>query len=180
MGKEYFCNPVNVPYRYQFNKPQVQGMSGDAPVQVAREAADPSMIQFQGKYYIFASMTLSVWISEDMVHWESHRLPESLPLYDYAPDARVVGDYVYFCASRKEEACSFYRTKDVINGPYEEIKGTFPFWDPNLFVDDDGRMYFYWGCSNQTPIWGVELAPETMKPLTEKKELIWGDRKSVV
>lgn len=30
MGKEYFCNPVNVPYRYQFNKPQVQGMSGDA------------------------------------------------------------------------------------------------------------------------------------------------------
>lgn len=25
MGKEYFCNPVNVPYRYQFNKPQVQG-----------------------------------------------------------------------------------------------------------------------------------------------------------
>ena len=28
MGKEYFCNPVNVPYRYQFNKPQVQGMSG--------------------------------------------------------------------------------------------------------------------------------------------------------
>ena len=37
MGKEYFCNPVNVPYRYQFNKPQVQGMSGDASVQVARE-----------------------------------------------------------------------------------------------------------------------------------------------
>ena len=43
MGKEYFCNPVNVPYRYQFNKPQVQGMSGDASVQVAREAADPSV-----------------------------------------------------------------------------------------------------------------------------------------
>ena len=74
MGKEYFCNPLNVPYRYQFNKLQVQGMSGDAPVQVAREAADPSMIQFQGKYYIFASMTLSVWMSEDMVHWECHRL----------------------------------------------------------------------------------------------------------
>ena len=34
-----------------------------------------------------------------MVHWESHRLPDSLPLYDYAPDVRVVGDYVYFSAS---------------------------------------------------------------------------------
>ena len=53
MGKEYFCNPVNVPYRYQFNKPQVQGMSGDASVQVAREAADPSMIQFQGEILYF-------------------------------------------------------------------------------------------------------------------------------
>ena len=63
---------------------------------ISREAADPSMILFQGKYYIFAPMTLSVWVSEDMVHWESHRLPDSLPLYDYAPDVRVVGDYVYF------------------------------------------------------------------------------------
>ena len=31
----------------------------------------------------------------------SHRLPDSLPLYDYAPDVRVVGDYVYFSASRE-------------------------------------------------------------------------------
>lgn len=175
MREKYFCNPLNVTYRYQFHKPQIQGMPGDAPVQVAREAADPSMIWFQGKYYIFASMTLSVWVSEDMVHWESFRLPVELPLYDYAPDARAVGDYVYFCASRKDKPCNFYRTKDILHGPYEEIIGTFPFWDPNLFVDDDGRMYFYWGCANMTPVWGVELDPDTMKPLTEPKELIWGD-----
>ena len=64
-------------------------------------------------YYIFASMNLSVWVSEDLVNWESHRLPENLPLYDYAPDARVNGDYVYFCASKKGEVCDYYRTKDV-------------------------------------------------------------------
>ena len=94
MKKQYFCNPLNMDYRYQF----IQDMrSGED--KISREAADPSMILFQGKYYIFASMTLSVWVSEDMVHWESHRLPESLPLYDYAPDVRVVGDYVYFIPS---------------------------------------------------------------------------------
>ena len=77
MKKQYFCNPLNMDYRYQF----IQDMrSGED--KISREAADPSMILFQGKYYIFASMTLSVWVSEDMVHWESHRLPESLPLYD--------------------------------------------------------------------------------------------------
>ena len=175
MTTNYICNPLNVPYRYQFNKPQIQGMLETAPVQVAREAADPSMICFHGKYYIFASMTLSVWVSEDLVHWESYRLPDYLPLYDYAPDARVVGEYVYFCASKKEKNCDFYRTKDIINGPYEKIEGSFPFWDPNLFVDDDGRMYFYWGCANMTPLYGVELDSITMKPLSEKKELIWGN-----
>ena len=137
-----------------------------------REAADPSLIFFQGKYYLCASMTLEVWTSEDMVSWKRHRLPEDLPLYDYAPDIRVIGDYVYFCASKAGGVCDFYRTKDVINGPYEKIDGTFDFWDPNLFQDDDGRLYFYWGCSSTSPIWGIELNPENMKPIGEKKPLI--------
>ena len=168
--KKYYCNPMTVPYRYQFNMdPRTHGK-----LQIDREGADPSMILFHGKYYLFASMNLSVWVSEDLVHWESYRLPENLPLYDYAPDARVCGDYVYFCASKKGTVCNYYRTKDIINGPYEEIPGTFDFWDPNLFFDEDGKIYFYWGCSNQTPVWGVELEPETMKPKTEWKELLFG------
>ncbi len=80
----------------------------------------------------------------------------------------------YFCASRREENCDRYRTKDILNGPYEKIEGSFPFWDPNLFIDDDGRVYFYWGCSNITPIWGVELDPETMQPIGEKRVLVEG------
>lgn len=169
MGK-YFCNPVNVNYRYQFDYNQMENK-----LEVAREAADPSLIYFQGKYYIFASMTLSVWVSEDMAHWECYRLPENLPLYDYAPDVRAIGDYVYFCASKRDKNCSFYRTKDIINGPYEEIPGTFDFWDPSLFRDQDGSLWFYWGCSSMGPIWGVEMEPETMRPKGEKRELIQGD-----
>ena len=168
---KYYCNPININYRYQFNAdPRLHGR-----LQICREAADPSMICFQGRYYIFASMTLGVWVSDDLVSWENHRLPESLPLYDYAPDVRVLGDWVYFCASNREHNCDRWRTKDILKGPYERIEGSFPYWDPNLFVDDDGRVYFYWGCSNQTPIYGVELDPETMQPVGEKKELIFGD-----
>ena len=167
---KYLCNPVNINYRYQFNMdPRLHGQ-----MQICREAADPSMILFHGRYYIFASMTLGVWVSDDLAHWENHRLPRELPLYDYAPDVRVMGDWVYFCASRREENCDRYRTKDILNGPYEKIEGSFPFWDPNLFVDDDGRVYFYWGCSNITPIWGVELDPQTMQPISEKRVLVEG------
>ena len=92
---KYFCNPINVNYRYQFNAdPRKHG-----ELQICREAADPSLILFKGRYYIFASMTLGVWVSDDLVNWENHRLPVELPLYDYAPDVRVLGDWVYFCAS---------------------------------------------------------------------------------
>ena len=164
---KYYCNPININYRYQFNADQRKNR-----IAICREAADPSMISFKGRYYIFASMTLGVWVSDDLAKWDNHKLPAELPLYDYAPDVRVMGDYVYFCASKKGEKCDRYRTKDILNGPYEKIEGTFDYWDPNLFVDDDGRVYFYWGCSNDTPLLGVELDPETMNPKGERKELI--------
>ena len=167
---KYYCNPLNVPYRYQFNAdPRLHGQ-----LQICREAADPSMIYYEGRYYIFASMTLGVWVSDDLVDWESHRLPDTLPLYDYAPDVRVKDGWVWLCASNREHACDRFRTKDILNGPYERVEGSFPFWDPNLFVDEDGRVYFYWGCSNQTPIYGVELDPQSMQPLGEKKALVEG------
>ena len=167
---KYFCNPVNVNYRYQFNQDPRRG----GALQICREAADPSMILFRGRYYIFASMTLGVWVSDDLVNWENRRLPDELPLYDYAPDVRVIGEYVYFCASNREHNCDRWRTKDILNGPYEKIEGSFPYWDPNLFLDDDGRVYFYWGCSNATPIWGVELDHDTMLPKGEKTAVIDG------
>lgn len=166
----HFCNPVDCVYPYQFISNPHTG-----EITVNREAADPSVIFFKGKYYLFASMTLSVWVSEDLAHWESHKLPKSLPLYDYAPDVCAAGDWVYFSASDYNSDRSFYRTKDVLNGPYEEIKTAMRFHDPHLYADEDGRMYFYWGCSDETPIYGVELAPETMQPLGKPVPLISGD-----
>ena len=112
--KHYYCNPLNVDYLYQFNQ---QGMGQQmGPVQISREAADPSMIYFKGKYYIFASMTLGVWVSEDLAHWENKRLPDNLPFYDYAPDVRVIGDYVYFCASKREEVPTRRSREALISG----------------------------------------------------------------
>ena len=74
-----------------------------------------------------------------MVNWESYSLPKNLPLYDYAPDVRVCGDYVYFSASKKGENCNYYRTRDIIRGPYEEIAGTFDFGTRIVF-DEDGKI----------------------------------------
>lgn len=169
MGK-YFCNPLNIPYKYQFNKdPRKERIS------ICREGADPSIIFFKGAYYIFASMSLGVYVSEDLANWEYKKLPINLPLYDYAPDARVKDGYVYFCASSKEHDCHRFKTKDVINGPYEEIKEKTRYWDPNLFFDDDGKVYFYHGCTNTDPIYGVELDNKTLIKKGEEVGLIFGN-----
>lgn len=164
---QYYCNPINGNYRYQFIRNPLDGS-----ITLNREAADPSLVRFKGKYYLFASMTLDVWISDDLINWESQKLPENLPLYGYAPDVCAVGDYLYFCASNNFGASDYYRTKDAVNGPYEKIESTFGFHDPHLFSDDDGKLYFYWGCSDSAPIWGAELDPITMKPKDKERPLI--------
>jgi beta-xylosidase len=166
---KYLCNPINIEYKYQFIDMRGQLI-------IAREAADPSMILFKGKYYLFPSMTAGFLTSDNLVDWQFHPLKD-IPIYDYAPDVRVIGEYIYFSASKKDANCSFFRSKDPINGEFEEIVGTFPFWDPNLFVDDDGRIFFYWGCSSETPIYGIELNANDMRPKGNPIELIFSNEK---
>ena len=166
----YYCNPLNIGYKYQHIRKLRDGVLGENCV--CREAADPSMILFKGRYYIFPSMTAGFLSSDDMVSWEYHPFLSEMPICDYAPDVREVGEYMYFSASRRDEPCSFFRTKDPLTQPFEEIPGTFPFWDPNLFPDDDGKLYFYWGCSDEEPIYGAEMDPETMQRKTDPVVLI--------
>ena len=155
MSKEY-CNPLDLEYKYQH-------YSGNAH----REAADPTMVLFKGTYYLFASMSAGFFYSDDMVNWKWHE-NRNLDMYRYAPDVRQVGDYLYFSASTRNTPSTIWRSKDPLSDDFEKVSEPFPFWDPDLFCDDDGRVYFYWGCGNVEPIWGIELDPETMLPIGEK------------
>ena len=165
--KTTYCNPLDLGYRYQHMKegPRTAGF---------REGADPTLVYFKGKYYLFVSMSAGFWYSDDLLNWEFHADPDLL-IYDYAPDVRQVGNYLYFCASRKGRNCPILRTAAPLTEPFTEVSAPFAFWDPDLFCDDDGRVYFYWGCSNIAPIYGVELDPNTMTPIGEKQELIFGN-----
>lgn len=166
---KYFCNPVNYSYKYQFNRQQ------DGRIIASREGADPSMVLFKGKYLIFPSMTCGFLFSENLTSWAFHATP-MLPGYEYAPDVRVVEDWLYFCASNHDKG-THYRTRDPFSDEWERIENNMGFWDPNLFCDEDGRLYFYWGSSTTEPIYGIELEKNTLKPIGEKKGLIWSNTK---
>jgi len=164
--KQTYCNPLDLAYRYQHMKegPRMYGL---------REGADPTLVRFKGRYYLFVSMSAGFWHSEDLLNWTFHAAPDLL-IYDYAPDVRQVGDYLYFCASRRGENCPILRTSDPLTEEFAQVSAPFDFWDPDLFQDDDGRVYLYWGCTNTDPIYGVEMDPVTMLPIGEKKELVFG------
>ena len=167
---KHYCNPMNLEYRYQFCKRAKQGETSEV-FKVYREAADPSLILFKNTYFLFPSMTAGFFTSDDLHDWKFYEFKGEMPVYDYAPDVCVIGHYMYFSASRMGEIGHFYRTRDPRTEAFEKIDAAFSFQDPNLFADDDGRVYFYWGCSNKDPIFGVELDPKTMEPLTEKKAM---------
>ena len=159
--EKIFCNPMNLEYRYQIK----DALTGKG---VFREAADPTMVVFQDKYLLFCSMSGGFWYSDDLYDWKFHETPE-LPIYHYAPDVREVNGQVVFCASNRGEPCRIYRSPDPLHVPFEVVSAPFAFWDPDIFQDEDGRVYLYWGCSSKEPLYGIELDADTLEPIGEKK-----------
>src|SRR6188768_4311650 len=87
-----WCNPLDLPYRYQDVRfsGSVRGIDLGGPRRsVYREAADPSIVRFQDRYLLFASMSRGFWHSEDLVTW-CYRPTTKLPPFDYAPDVREI------------------------------------------------------------------------------------------
>ncbi|MDP4208836.1 MAG: family 43 glycosylhydrolase [Bacteroidota bacterium] len=153
------CNPVNLSYRFCIDTPS------------RREAADPTMVLFKGEYYLFASKSGGYFHSADLIHWDLITTKD-LPLEDYAPAVVEMKDTLYFMAS-KGAPVSIYKTADLKSGNWKIANAAFPIGmiDPDLFLDDDGRLYFYYGCSDVNPIYGVELDTKTLNPISKPVEL---------
>ena len=147
------CNPLNLSYRFCLDSPS------------RREAADPVIVLFKGEYWLFASKSGGYWHSDDLISWDFVTCTD-LPIEDYAPAAVVIKDTLYFMASGSAPL-KIYKTADPKSGKWQMATSTFPIGmiDPDLFLDDDGHLYFYYGCSNVNPIYAVELDVKTFNPI---------------
>lgn len=152
------CNPLNLSYRFCLDNPS------------RREAADPTMVMFKDEYYLFASKSGGYWHSTDLINWDLITSAE-LPLEDYAPTVVEMRDSLFFMASASAPV-KIYKTSNPKSGKWVVVKPDFPIGmtDPCLFLDDDGRLYFYYGCSNIKPIYGIELDPKNFKPVGKPVE----------
>jgi hypothetical protein len=160
-----YCNPMDLDYRFQ-----IRGWSDSC----LREAADPSVVFYCDRYWLFASKSGGYWHSADLLAW-TFVPTRVLPPEDYAPDVRVIDDAIWFTASRHGVPTPIYRSRAPEKDEWELLGEVPAHWDPNMFQDDDGRVYLYGGCSNERPIWGVEIDPVTLKDRGERRALIHGN-----
>lgn len=151
-----FCNPMDLNYRFQ---PIVKEL-------FYREAADPLVTIYKGKYFLFASHSGGYWYSDDMMKWK-YILIKSLPIEDYAPDVHIKGDTIFYIASSEKQGYIYYTT-NPFEDKWKAKSQIFPFpvWDPNFFRDNNGKVYLYYGCSDVKPIYVVQLN-DNMQPKTE-------------
>ncbi len=144
------CNPMDLSYRF---RPETNEVS-------RREAADPSVIRFKDRYFLFASKSGGYWHSKDLHQWQFIRSTE-IPTEEYAPTAIVLNDAVYFLASSREKS-TIYKSSDPMTGKWSVVSDLeIPVWDPAFHLEEaTNELYLYWGCSNETPIYGVKLDPQ--------------------
>ncbi|GAP71413.1 endo-1,4-beta-xylanase [Candidatus Symbiothrix dinenymphae] len=144
------ANPLDLVYRF---RPQ-----DNYPAR--REAADPVCEYFKGKYYLFASKSGGYWSSPDLANWTYIPCTTISIIEDYAPTVLALGDTLYYIASAKT---TIYYTTNPDKDEWRVLENSqyeFGDTDPALFHDEEtGRVYLYYGCSNRSPIRGVELLP---------------------
>ncbi len=137
---------------------------------IAGYFADPSIVQHEGKFYLYATADpwgkefLSCWVSDDFQNWTFNKLnwptkeactsPLSNENMVWAPSIIKKGDTFYMYVSVGSEIwCgkanhplgpweNMLKDKPLI--PYETTK-YYHAIDAEAFIDDDGTPYLYWG-----------------------------------
>ena len=148
-----FCNPLNLDYRVR----ETKGVW-------ARHGADPVVILFKNRYYLFSTWELPGYrVSDDLVNWKAipFAAPEEIVGKQYTAAAvNQIGDWLYYTEFGKaDKRVAMYRTQDPDSGKWEKCSDLLPAYaDPCLFVDPPTKkVYMYYGL--EKPIHGVELDP---------------------
>lgn len=167
-----FCNPMNLDYGWGcFQKREKK----------ARTAADPVIVLFKDKYYLFTTMDIGGYrVSDDLITWKDvYFNPEihasALDIDHYvAPAVAADDNYVYFInftRDRSKKKVDVIRSADPENGKWEKCGEVQRMADPCLFIDD-GRFYFYYGLGAEQSTTFFEVNPETFEEIEGTKKVL--------
>src|SRR5690349_16827940 len=156
-----WINPIDIDYRYNWEQFR-QGIS-------YRSGADPVIVNHNGEYFLFVTVSGGYWHSTDLIRWR-FVTPSRWAMEDVvAPAAISFGDTLLLMRSATAPQPLLYSTQPATGRLefYNRMLSDVPWavaqnterpnalvhpdsvqpspWDPALFRDDDGRWFMYWG-----------------------------------
>ncbi|MEO2062657.1 MAG: family 43 glycosylhydrolase [Christiangramia sp.] len=142
---ETYINPLDIDYTYMvFNSSKNISY---------RSGADPAVIEFRGEYFMFVTRSFGYWHSKDLINWEFIKPQQWFFEGSNAPTAFNYKDSLVYFAGDPAGYGSILYTDDPKSGkwtPTASISNNIQ--DSELFIDDDGKTYLYWGSSNVYPV----------------------------
>ncbi|HKJ79814.1 MAG TPA: family 43 glycosylhydrolase, partial [Prolixibacteraceae bacterium] len=161
-----YCNPLDLDYTYM-----VYNSSRNLSY---RSGADPAVIEFRGEYYMFVTRSFGYWHSTDLLNWQFIRPAQWFFEGSNAPTAFNYKDSVIYFAGDPAGYGSILYSDDPKTGTWTPVASiSNNLQDSELFIDDDGKAYLYWGSSNVHPIRVKELnKDDRMLETGVKKDLI--------
>jgi hypothetical protein len=150
MRADTYCNPLNIDYTYM-----IYNSHKDISY---RSGADPAVVEFRGEYYMFVTRSHGYWHSNDLQNWDFIK-----PVVWYfegsnAPAAHNYNDSLLYVTGNPSGSMSILYTDNPKKGDWKAVPAILNnLQDPDLFIDDDGQAYMFWGSSNKFPIRGKKL-----------------------
>ncbi|MFZ0282225.1 MAG: family 43 glycosylhydrolase [Bacteroidales bacterium] len=134
-----FCNPVNL----------------NVGSERARRSGEPVVVMYKDDYYLFITGGRGYWYSANMRDWTRVNAP-TFP--GGCPSVASDGETLF--ASGDKGQHDVFSSTDPKNGVWNKV-GEYQrdYGDADMFIDDDGRFYMYWGWSQVLPFQVVELDP---------------------
>lgn len=158
-----YCNPINIDYGYTpFDEFSKQGKH--------RATADPVIVNFKGKLFLFSTNQEGYWWSDDMLNWNfvyRKFLLDDTYTHDLnAPAAWAMKDTLYVYGSTWKSDFPIWKSTNPTVDDWEIALDTLKVgaWDPAFHYEEEkNKLYLYWGSSNVWPLLGTEINMKTMQ-----------------
>jgi hypothetical protein len=140
----------------------------------ARRGGEPVVLIYNDEYYLFVTGSRGYWYSGNFRDWNY----VDAPTFPGGVVSVIEKDGKLFACSMN--SFDVFSTADPKKGVWEKA-GTFDsnrYGDANMYLDDDGRLYMYYGWSQLMPFKVVELDPKTFKEKGETAVLFFGDHEN--
>ena len=113
-----------------------------------REIGDPFLMRYDGRFYLYCSsggLGIKCWVSEDMIHFDYQGFvcTDERTIGAYAPEVAYNAGKFWMVTSPRGSG-HYLLVADSPLGPFKVVSDNLGIGiDGSIFVDDDGRSWFY-------------------------------------